>query len=91
MLQTFSLLPDIIFRRNKDTLYKAGIKNGTKFTLYRLVMICEDGSDYPLFQSIDRKEIDREIEKEKSIAKAGGFHYRIEENHYLITEIKAKK
>lgn len=84
-----SLLPDILFWRNRDTLYKAGIKDGTRFTLYRLIAICGGGeNEFPLFQSIDKKDIDRRIEEEKSIAKAGGFHYRIEENHYLITEIK---
>lgn len=87
MLQTFSLLPEILFRRNKDTLYKAGIADGTRFTLYRLISICnEGGKDYPIFQSLDKKEIDREIEKQKQQWK--NFNYKIEENHYLITEIK---
>lgn len=87
MLQTFNLLPDILFRRNKDTLYKAGIKSGTKFTLYRLTFISDEGGkDYPLFQSIDKKEIDREIEKQKQ--KWKNFNYRIDTNTYLITEIK---
>lgn len=82
-----SLLPDILFWRNRDTLYKVGIKDGTKFTLYRLISVStEDGSDYPLFQSIDKKEIDRRIEEEEKTWK--NFKYRIEENHYLITEIK---
>lgn len=87
MLQTFNLLPDILFRRNKDTLYKAGIKNGTRFTLYRLISVStEGGKDYPLFQSLDKKEIDRRIEEEQKTWK--NFTYRIEKNSYLITEIK---
>lgn len=87
MLQTFNLLPDILFWRNRDTLYKVGIKDGTKFTLYRLIAICDGGkNEYPLYQSIDKKDIDRRIEEEQKTWK--NFTYRIEKNSYLITEIK---